>query len=156
MLLLLPGASLAERHELIKMLAVITGHRLVVRYWQGAASAVDPITAPPDTAYILPPQCDIFMQMHFHRNGKQEVDRSKLGLWLTKKPPTKFIKSYLVDTTFTIIPAGVKKYKATGSRVLEEDIKLFTFSPHAHRLATESRLYYSLPGSIPKQINGFP
>jgi hypothetical protein len=58
----------------------------------------------------------------------------------------------VVDTTFTIIPAGVKKYKATGSRVLEEDIKLFTFSPHAHRLATESRLYYSLPGSTEKVL----
>ena len=40
MLLLLHGASLAEHHELIKMLAVIIGHRLVVPYWQGAASAV--------------------------------------------------------------------------------------------------------------------
>lgn len=118
----------------------------------GWVPAVDPITAPPGTAYILPPQCDVFMQMHFHRNGKQEVDRSKLGLWLTKKPPTKFIKSYLVDTTFTVIPAGVKKYKATGSIVLNEDIKLFTFSPHAHRLATESRLYYSLPGSTEKVL----
>ena len=118
----------------------------------GWVPAVDPITAPPDTAYILPPQCDILLQMHYHRNGKQEVDRSKLGLWLAKKPPTKFIKSYLVDTTFTVIPAGVKKFKATGSRVLEEDIKLFTFAPHAHRLAKESRLYYSLPGSTEKVL----
>ncbi len=30
----------AERQELTRMLAVIIGHRLVVRYWQGAASAV--------------------------------------------------------------------------------------------------------------------
>ncbi|MFN5291745.1 MAG: hypothetical protein ACK5E4_16780, partial [Planctomycetia bacterium] len=118
----------------------------------GWVPAVDPISAPPDTAYILPPQCDILLQMHYHRNGKQEVDRSKLGLWLAKKPPAKFIKSYLVDTTFTVIPAGVKKFKATGSRVLEEDIKLFTFAPHAHTLAKESRLYYSLPGSTEKVL----
>jgi len=57
-----------------------------------------------------------------------------------------------VDTTFTVIPAGVKKFKATGSRVLEEDIKLFTFAPHAHTLAKESRLYYSLPGSTEKVL----
>jgi peroxiredoxin len=118
----------------------------------GWVPAVDPITAPPETSYILPPQCDIFMQIHYHRNGRQEKDRSKLGLWFTKKPPTKFIKSYLVDTTFTVIPAGVKKFKSTGSRVLEEDIKLFTFSPHAHMTAKESRLYYSLPGSKEKVL----
>ena len=118
----------------------------------GWVPAVDPITAPPDTAYIIPPKADIFMQLHYHRNGKQEVDRSKLGLWLTKKPPTKFIKGYLVDTGFTVIPAGVKKFKTSGSVVLKEDIKLFTFAPHAHRLATESRLYYSLPGSKEKVL----
>lgn len=116
----------------------------------GWVPAVDPITAPTDTAYVIPPQSDVLMQVHYHRNGKQEVDRSKLGLWLTKKPPTKFIKSYLVDTTFTIIPNGVKKYKATGSSVLEEDMKIFIIAPHAHMLATESRLYYSLPSSTEK------
>jgi len=118
----------------------------------GWVPAVDPITAPPDTSYILPPKCDVFMQIHYHRNGKQESDRSKLGLWLAKKPPTKFIKSYLVDTTFTVIPAGVKKFKSTGSVVLQEDIKLFTFSPHAHMTAKETRLYYSFPGSKEKVL----
>ena len=121
-------------------------------YLGGWVPARDPFTAPPDTAYILPPQCDVFMQIHFHRNGKQEVDRSKLGLWLTKKPPTKFIKNYVVSTTFTTIPAGVKKFKTTGSSVLDEDIKLFTFAPHAHFRGTESRLYYSLPGSTEKVL----
>jgi len=116
----------------------------------GWVPAVDPLATPPNSSYIIPPQSDIFLQIHYHRNGKQEVDRSKLGVWLTKKPPTKFIKSYLIDTTFTVIPKGVKKYKATGMKILEEDIKIFTVAPHAHMLAKEARLYYSLPGSNEK------
>jgi len=116
----------------------------------GWVPAVDPLTAPPETAYIIPPQSHIFMQIHYHRNGKQEVDRSKIGLWLTKKPPTKYIKGYLVDTNFSIIPQGVKSFKASGSKVIEEDLKIFTIAPHAHMIGDQCRLYYKLPGSKEK------
>ena len=118
----------------------------------GWVPAVDPLTAPPETAYIIPPESHIFMQIHYHRNGKQEVDRSKLGLWLTKKPPTKFIKGYLVDTNFTIIPPGIKSYKSFGSKVIEEDIKIFTIAPHGHMIADQCRLYYTLPNSKEKKL----
>ena len=118
----------------------------------GWVPAVDSLATPPETAYVIPPQSSIFMQIHYHRNGKHEVDRSKLGLWLTKKPPTKYIKGYLVDTNFTIIPPGIKSYKSTGTRVIQEDLKIFTIAPHAHMIADQCRLYYTLPNSKEKVL----
>ena len=55
-----------------------------------------------------------------------------------------------MDTNFSIIPQGVKSFKASGSKVIEEDLKIFTIAPHAHMIGDQCRLYYTLPRSKEK------
>ncbi len=116
----------------------------------GWVPAIDPLEAPKGTAWIIPPDSNIFFQIHYHRTGKQETDRSKIGIWLNKQPPTKFLGSSLVDTKFTIIPAGSKKFKSTGTKEVMVDSYCYTISPHAHMTAEEMRLWYTLPGKSEK------
>lgn len=80
-----------------------------------------PMAFPPKSAAVIPPESAILMQIHYHRNGKQETDKSKIGIWLVKERPEKYVNYMLVDTTFRWIPKGVSQYKSIGSKVVEQD-----------------------------------
>jgi len=97
---------------------------------------------PPKAVAVVPPQSDILMQIHYHRNGRPETDRSKLGIWLAKEKPEKFVNYMLVDTNFRWIPKGAANYKSTGSRVVEEDCELYLFKPHMHFTGKEIRIWH--------------
>jgi len=40
------------------------------------------------SARLIPNGADIVLQLHYHKSGKPETDRTKLGLYFTKTPWT--------------------------------------------------------------------
>ena len=44
---------------------------------------------PDGTGYALPKNSDIVMQIHYHRNGRPEVDRTQIGLYFAKDEQVK-------------------------------------------------------------------
>ncbi len=98
-----------------------------------------------DTGYFLPKGADILVQMHYHKSGKPEFDRSSVALYLSPKPLGKeiftgfvfpnvsmeqvqatrnklMLRSIIKRPTFDdflrdimIIPPGAKNYEVKGS-----------------------------------------
>ena len=52
----------------------------------GWAPGQQPVRLPAGTGYFLPKGADVVIQTHYHRTGKPESDRIRIGLYLAKKP----------------------------------------------------------------------
>ena len=47
---------------------------------------------PDGYGWLLPKGADVVMQVHYHRNGRVEKDRTSIGLYFAKKPGTQPFK----------------------------------------------------------------
>src|SRR5262249_52766046 len=54
----------------------------------GWAPGLLPKPLPDGVGMKLPKGADVCLQIHYHRTGKAETDRTKIGLYFTKKPVT--------------------------------------------------------------------
>ena len=104
--------------------------------------------APEDADYIIPAGTDIVVQIHYHRNGKQSQDSTRMGLWLRKdgKMPPKVASMRFVHGELVVIPAGVKNMRVTGQWTIPEDCTIAGLGPHAHMLARSLEVTADIPG----------
>jgi len=104
--------------------------------------------APEDADYIIPAGTDIVLQMHYHRNGKQTQDSTRLGLWLRKddKIPPKIASMRFVHGDLVVIPAGIKNMRVTGQWTVPVDCTIAGLGPHAHKLARSVEVTADIPG----------
>ena len=101
----------------------------------GFVPGVRATVAPPGAAVVIPAGCDIVAQMHYVRTGKLEQDSSRMGLWLAKEKPRKFMNVIYVPGEFAVVPAGVTDFRVSGSWTIREDAEYVGIVPHAHQLA---------------------
>ena len=59
---------------------------------------------------LLPKGCDLVLQIHYHPDGKEETDRSELGIYFSKKPATRFVTGFSARTRDISIPPGEKRH----------------------------------------------
>ena len=103
--------------------------------------------APSDADYIIPAGSDLIAQMHYHRNGIQSQDSTRMGLWLRKdgKIPPKIMGFRFLHGDMVVIPAGIKNMKVTGEWTVPEDCMIAGIGPHAHLLAQSMDAIAILP-----------
>ncbi len=99
---------------------------------------------PDGTGYALPKNSDIVMQIHYHRNGRPEVDRTQIGLYFAKDEQVKKLqqlKLLVVPGIFSgskemsrwkTIPAGENSYRVVGKVITEQDCTIYSVLPHMH------------------------
>jgi peroxiredoxin len=93
---------------------------------------------PEGTAYFLPKGSDVVMQVHYHRNGRQEKDRTQVGLYFAKKPVDRQFQSLVIPgarggrNPFFVIPKGNDHFRVHGTIKVEQDCDVFTIMPHMH------------------------
>lgn len=104
--------------------------------------------APDDADYIIPAGTDIVVQMHYHRNGKQTQDSTRMGLWLRKddKIPPKIASMRFVHGDLVVVPAGIKNMRVTGEWTVPVDCTIAGLGPHAHMLARSLEVTADIPG----------
>jgi hypothetical protein len=94
----------------------------------------------PGTAFELKPGQTLVMQVHFHRTGKAEKDRSELGIYFAKSKPEKIARFGLfVDPTLQIAP-GDKSHTVTRTFKIPADMTLYSLMPHMHLLGKEMKV----------------
>jgi hypothetical protein len=110
---------------------------------------------PAGTGYALPKGSDVVVQMHYHRNGKPEKDRTKIGLYFAKDP--KALKTLnmlvvpgLVSPTddfkpFETIPAGKAEFVVRGRVVTEQECTIYSILPHMHMLGKNVKVTMTPP-----------
>lgn len=107
---------------------------------------------PKDTAYLLPRSADVVLQLHYHRTGEQETDRTSVGLYFARGPARHRLQGLVVGAPFLQVPAGQTAFKARGAVEIETACRLRSLLPHMHRLGRSMRITLRPPDGKPTTI----
>ena len=98
---------------------------------------------------------DLVMQIHYHPDGKKELDRSKVGVYFVDKP--KAAAGAVWASAFSHdIPPGEKDYHVTASYTLTGDVRLLSIVPHMHLLGRSIRADAILPDGTKRELINLP
>jgi peroxiredoxin len=109
-------------------------------------------TLPEGTGYPLTKDSDVVIQVHYHRTGKVEKDRTALGLYFAKRPVQKPFKGTVIRGQFWMIPGGDAHFRVRGGVELQENCRLYTVMPHMHKLGREIAVTVTPPGGKPSTL----
>lgn len=119
----------------------------------GWVPGATPRFLPEGTGMYLKKGSDLVLQIHYHPSGKEEEDRSRLGLYFTKAPAERIVTGVAVSSRGLYIPAGAKRHKVTAeSPPLPVDANLIGISPHMHTVGREMRVWAELPGGASEAL----
>jgi hypothetical protein len=88
----------------------------------------------------VPAGADVLMQIHYHKSGKDESDRTAIGLYYARSPVDKQVRGGMVmpprkglfGRPDLWIPAGEPRHEVTGTFEVPRDVHLIGVSPHMH------------------------
>lgn len=123
----------------------------------GWAVGALPDLFPEGVSVPVPPGSDMVIYAHFHPSGKEEIERARLGLYLTDRPPVKQMYPLEIPFGFGItaninIPAGEPHYVVTERFTLPQTVEVSGITPHAHMIAKEIQAIAHLPGGEPLSL----
>jgi hypothetical protein len=107
---------------------------------------------PDDTGYFLPKGSDVIVQLHYHRDGREADDRTKVGLYFAKKPVSRRFQSVVIPGRFLLIPAGNDHYTVSGNVVVQQDCDLHSVMGHMHMLGKEVTITLHPPEGDPQTL----
>jgi hypothetical protein len=105
------------------------------------------------------------MQLHYHRNGRLEKDRTKIGLYFAKNPVERPLLGLVVPGAFKMdkkndglgyIPAGERNFVARGSWYALEDCTIHMLMPHMHLLGKSVKMTMTPPGGKTEVLIDIP
>jgi peroxiredoxin len=100
---------------------------------------------PEGVGYRLPRGADVLLQIHYHRTGREEHDRTRIGLYFARKPVDKPVHILPAPGLFTMIPPGQDRYKVEGRIWIDQDIVIHYLMPHMHLLGKEIKATVTRP-----------
>jgi hypothetical protein len=107
----------------------------------GWAPGAQPRLLPEGTGKYLRKGSDLVLQMHYHPNGKPETDRSRVGVYFTKRPATTIVGGLAVLNHRLYIPAGEKAHVVTAqSEPLPVDVNVMGLGPHMHLVGRQMKV----------------
>jgi peroxiredoxin len=115
---------------------------------------------PDGIGYYLPKNSDVVMQVHFHRNGRTERDRTQIGLYFAKKKVERPLAGGViaggkgtgpVRMFFSIAP-GDDKFHLDGDMWATRDFTLLSIMPHMHMVGKEIAVTLTPPEGPPKTM----
>ncbi|HWG47723.1 MAG TPA: redoxin domain-containing protein [Gemmataceae bacterium] len=101
---------------------------------------------PDGYGYFLPKKSDIILQLHYHRNGRVEKDRTSIGLYFAKGDQTKRWKGMVIPGRFLLVPPGNEHFRVHGGLEVQQECKLYSVMPHMHMLGREVKVTLTPPG----------
>lgn len=112
----------------------------------GWAPGMLPRRLPPGVGYWLPRGADIVLQLHYHRSGRPEKDRTQVGLYFCREKNVQRLQGLTLPAAFAYIPAGAARYRVEGKAWLRQDCQIYALMPHMHLIGKEIRLTMTPPG----------
>ena len=131
----------------------------------GWAPGVVPRALAPGTGFLLPRGSDLVVQLHYHRSGRLEKDRTAIGLYFAKGPVERPLLGLIVPGRFKLdkggeglgyIPAGERHFVARGSWYALEDCTAHMVMPHMHLLGKSVKITVTAPKGKPETLIDIP
>jgi hypothetical protein len=104
-----------------------------------------PIFLPEGVGRFLPKDADLVVQVHYHRSGKVETDRTKVALYFAKGPIDKRVRSWPLAKLALRIPAGDSNYVVHATKLVDANVTAYRVTPHMHLLGQEMKVTATLP-----------
>ncbi|MBI3725876.1 redoxin domain-containing protein [bacterium] len=114
----------------------------------GWAPGATPSFLPDGMARHLPKKADIVCQIHYHPNGKAELDQSSVGIYFAKKAVTHTIHDIPLLNPNVDIPAGDSRYKREIKITLPIEVTVIGIVPHMHLLGREMKVTATTPKGV--------
>jgi hypothetical protein len=111
-----------------------------------------PHVLPEGTGIKLYKNSDVVMQLHFHRNGRTEKDRTQIGIYFSKKKVDRPFQGGYMIGLFTQIPANDAHFVVKGTTKVTEDMVLHDIMPHMHMLGKEIKVTITPPDGKPELV----
>jgi hypothetical protein len=120
-------------------------------------AGTQPHFLPEGVARPFPKGSDLIIQEHFHPIGKEELEKTVVGIYFAPEAPERRMLSVQLPTDFGLfagikIPAGEKAYTVRDSFTLPIDVDAFAVSAHAHYLGKSMKLTATLPSGESKTL----
>jgi peroxiredoxin/cytochrome c553 len=118
----------------------------------GWAPGNTPRFTPDGTAIKLPKGSHLVLQVHYHKNGTPQQDRTRIGLHFAKEPVRQQIRGVWVLNLGLKIPADAARQKVTATAVVSGDMTALSVVPHMHLLGREIQVTAALPDGTTKPL----
>jgi len=121
------------------------------------AAGTQPHFLPEGVARPFPKGSDLVIQEHFHPTGKEQVEKTAVGIYFAKSAPDRRMLSIQLPPDFGLfagvkIAPGDRSYTVRDSYVLPTDVDAFAASAHAHYLGKSMKLTATLPSGETKVL----
>jgi hypothetical protein len=115
---------------------------------------VEPLELPPEAGILLPAKATFHFQVHYTSNGKELVDRTKMGLYFRPDPPQYMFRSLVFANGKLRIPPNTKLHEENAEQTVKADAIIYTLHPHAHYRGKSSRFVAYYPdGKVQTLLN---
>ena len=104
-----------------------------------------PTVTLPGSGYLFEADAKVVIQMHYHKSGRPEEDRTRVGLRLARNPTNKVLYNGYVLNLFLQIPPGDPNVVVAGRYTMKEDITVYSVVPHMHYLGKAMNIWAILP-----------
>lgn len=118
----------------------------------GWAPGLRPRKSIDDIAFEVPPNSSIVMQVHYHKNGKNESDKTQLGLYFAKSKPKQALQLRWLANPLFRIPAGAKNHYVKLEYKVPVDTTIYGAMPHMHLLGKTMKATILLPDGTQKPL----
>lgn len=104
----------------------------------------------------LPRQSDLVLQIHYHATGKKEVDRTRIGIYFSRKPVKQALHWNTASNSKFQLPAGDSNCEVKASWYIPTDVQALAVSPHMHALGRDIRIATTFPDGHTEDLIHIP
>ncbi|WP_435009726.1 redoxin family protein [Tundrisphaera lichenicola] len=119
----------------------------------GWAPGMEASFLPEGIGRSLPSKSDVVMQVHYHPSGKPETDRTRIGIYFSKKPIKQIMHwNAALNPTMKLNPGSLNQLVEAGYKGTEHfgwevpiDVTALAVTPHMHVLGRDMTMTVTFP-----------
>ncbi|MCA1686432.1 MAG: hypothetical protein LC745_10755, partial [Planctomycetia bacterium] len=115
-----------------------------------------PSHLPAGVGQRLPRQSDVVLQIHYHSTGKDEVDRTRIGVYFSRGPVKQALHWNTASNSEFQLPAGDSSVEVKASWYIPTDVEALAVSPHMHSLGRDMRITVTYPNGRKQDLIQIP
>jgi peroxiredoxin len=128
-----PGNKAAVHHIVVGYIDTRVPPAAQALVWLGSYTpGGDPVIFTEGLARTIPAGADLAWEVHYVTTGKEEKDRSELGLVFAKTPPKHEVLMHGISNTKLRLPPGAANHRVVAEVPVGRDSVLLSFFPHMH------------------------
>lgn len=118
----------------------------------GWGPGMQPTPLPDGMGRLLPKGAKIVMEVHYHKNGRDEQDQTKIGMHYAKQPVKQRVRSQVVLNMAFKLPPGAKRHEVKALWKVDDDLHAIAVIPHMHLIGKEILVQAKFPDGTEKAL----